>query len=95
VLKLAFSGVPFGSALRGFGGLSYFLFRDSDAPPVELSLASGGTTLGRYEHRDAWGWHPFRVATAALAGQRAPLELEVSSAGKEGRDFCFALEVLE
>jgi hypothetical protein len=94
-LKLAFSGVPFGSALRGFGGLSYFLFRDSEAPPVELSLASGGTKLGRYEHRDAWGWHPFRVATAALAGQSAPLELEVRSAGHEGRDFCLALEVLE
>jgi hypothetical protein len=94
-LRLSFSGVPFGSALRGYGGLSYFLFRDSDAPPVELSFAAGETELGRHEHRAASGWHPFRVATAAFAGRTLPLELEVRSAGAEGRDFCLALEVLE
>ncbi len=94
-LRLSFAGVPFGSALRGHGGLSYFLFRDSDAPPVELSFATGETELGRHEHRDAWGWHPLRVATAAFAGRTLPLDLEVRSAGAEGRNFCFTLEVVE
>jgi hypothetical protein len=95
VLKLVFADVPFSASLRGFGGLSYFLFRDSDAPPITLALSSQGTPLGRYEHHDRSGWHPFRLATPSLAGKTAPLELEVSSRGGEGRDFCLTLEVVE
>jgi hypothetical protein len=95
VLKLVFAEVPLGATLRGFAGLSYFLFRDSDAPPVTLSLSSQGTELGRYEHQDRSGWHPFRFATTHLAGKTAPLELEVSSRGRQGRDFCLTLEVVE
>lgn len=95
VLKLVFADVPFSAALRGFAGVSYFLFRDGDAPPVTLALASQGIAFGRYEHHDRSGWHGFRLATPALAGKRAPLELEVSAPGNESRDFCLALEVVE
>jgi hypothetical protein len=94
-LRLTFSGVPFGAGLRGFGGLSYFLFRDSDAPPVTLELASDGVALGSYVHHDAWGWHPFRVATSERAGRTGTLELALHAGRATDRDFCFALEVLE
>jgi hypothetical protein len=95
VLRLVFVDVPFGAALRGFAGLSYFLSRDSDAPPIALSVSSQGTELGRYEHHDRSGWHSFGFATPLFSGKTAPLELEVSAKGREGRDFCLALEVVE
>jgi hypothetical protein len=94
-LRLALAGVPFGSKLRGFAGLSYFLFRDSTAPPIELSVASEGAVLGRHLHEDAAGWAPFELATPALARHVAPLELEVRSSGSEARDFCFVLEAVK
>jgi hypothetical protein len=94
-LRLTFSGVPFGPALRGFGGLSYFLFRDSDAPPITLDLATEGAALGSYVHEDAWGWHSFRIGTEALAGRTGTLELSVHAGPASQRDFCFALEALE
>jgi len=94
-LRLVFSGVPLGSALRGFAGLSYFLFRDSDAAPVTLEAASDGVPLGGYVHRDAWGFHPFRIATAANAGRTARVELALHAGETPQRDFCFTLEALE
>ena len=96
VLSLAFRAVPFGSALRGFGGLSYFLFRDSDAPPVTLALASDGAPLGSYTHEDASGWHGFSFSTAPFTGQSRGVELGVSAPDEApDRHFCFALEALE
>jgi hypothetical protein len=94
-LRLTFAAVPLGSALRGFGGLSYFLFRDSDASPVTLDLASGGARLGSYVHQDAWGWHAFGFRTDALGGQSANVELSLHSGPASDRDFCFTLEVVE
>jgi hypothetical protein len=94
-LRLTFAGVPFGSALRGFGGLSYFLFRDSDAPPVTLDVASDGVTLGSYVHEDAWGWHPFRFGTEARRGRTGSVDVALHAGDASGRDFCFTLEVLE
>ena len=94
-LRLVFSGVPLGSALRGFGGLSYFLFRDSDAPPVTLDIASEGVRLGSYVHQDAGGFHPFRLATSASAGRTANVELALHAGQAPQRDFCFTLEALE
>ncbi len=96
VLRLSFGAVPFGSALRGFGGLSYFLFRDSDAPPVTLEAASLGVHLGSYTHHDASGWHGFTLPTPSLAGRSARLELSVSAPDDATeRHFCFALEAVE
>jgi hypothetical protein len=94
-LRLVFAGVPLGSALRGFAGLSYFLFRDSDAHPITLDVASEGVRLGGYEHHDAWGWHPFRIETASNAGQTGHVELDVHAGEGTQRDFCFTLEALE
>jgi hypothetical protein len=94
-LRLTFSRVPLGSALRGFGGLSYFLFRDSHAAPVTLDATSEGVRLGSYVHQDAWGFHPFRLATAAHAGRTADVELALHAGETPQRDFCFTLEVLE
>lgn len=96
VLRLTFAGVPLGSTLRGFGGLSYFLFRDSTAPSVTLDVASLGMRVGSYTHRDAWGWHAFTLPTVSLAGRSAAVELSISAPDEAtDRHFCFALEVVE
>jgi hypothetical protein len=96
VLRLSFDAVPLGSALRGFGGLSYFLFRDSDAPPVTLAVESLGVHVGSYTHQDAWGWHGFTLPTPSLAGRSARVELSVSAPDDASdRHFCFALEAVE
>ena len=94
-LRLTFAGVPLGSALRGFGGLSYFLFRDSDAPPVTLELASDGTRLGSYVQEDAWGWHAFGFRTDSLGGRSSNVELSLHAGRASDRDFCFTLEVVQ
>ncbi len=94
-LRLTFAGVPLGSALRGFGGLSYFLFRDSEAPPVTLELASDGAPLGRYVHQDAWGWHAFGFRTDAFRGRSANVELSLHAGQAPNRDFCFTLAVVQ
>jgi hypothetical protein len=95
VLRLRFSGVPTGGALTGFAGLSYFLFRDGGREPIRLSARLGERAFGSYVHRDEWGWHAFRLSGEPdAAGTTAPLELTVQSEHAEGRDFCFALEVL-
>src|SRR5262249_42296721 len=52
-LRLTFADVPLAAELSGHAGLSYFLFRDSVAPPVTLSFSAGGALVGRYEHQDA------------------------------------------
>jgi hypothetical protein len=92
-LRLTFAQVPLGARLRGFAGLSYFLYRDSDAPPVTLRASSGSTSLGSYAHQDASGWHPFQLSTAALVGQSASVELEIAAGGL-AHDFCFALDAV-
>jgi len=95
VLRLRFSGVPVGRTLHGFAGLSYFLFRDGGREPIRLSARLGEHAFGSYLHRDEWGWDAFRLSgDPGAAGTTAPLELTVQSEHAEGRDFCFALEVL-
>ena len=94
-LRLTFAGVPLTRQMRGFAGLSFFLFRDSVAPPVKLGLSSEGTSLGSYLHEDAWGWHAFGVSTPAVAGRTSSVEVEISAGDGSQRDFCFVLEAVQ
>jgi len=85
-LLLRFAGVPVGQKIRGFAGLSYFLHRDGKGAPVNLQARVGNAELGRYQHREETGWHPF--VFSATAGESVDVEFEVQSPGS-GRDFCF------
>jgi hypothetical protein len=94
-LRLRFSRVPAGRVLQGFGGLSYFLFRDGGREPIRLSARFGEQPFGSYLHRDEWGFHAFRLSGLPPApGATVPLELVVQSERAESRDFCFTLEVV-
>jgi hypothetical protein len=93
-LRLRFSGVPRGSAIQGFAGLSYFLFRDGGREPIELSATLVGSSFGSYLHRDEWGFRGFRLTGGGADAATGSLELTVRSEQADARDFCFALEVL-
>src|SRR5262249_39686030 len=94
-LRLRFANVPLGRTLRGFAGLSYFLFRDGWGEPVELGVRVDDAVLGSYRHHDEWGWHAFSLSSTAFAGRSATVEVEVRAERAEHRDFCFALEAVE
>jgi hypothetical protein len=95
VLRLRFSGVPLGSSLHGFAGLSYFLYRDGVGAPVRLAVASGALELGAVLHRDEMGFRGFDFSTAPVAGQTADIDFFVSSTDATRRDFCFSAEAVE
>jgi hypothetical protein len=88
-LSISFQSVPLGRVIRGYGGLSYFLFRDGQFPPVEFSVRVAGENIGRHVHRDEWGWRRFELPLGRHAGTRADVEFIIRSEHAEQRHFCF------
>lgn len=94
VLRLRFRNVPLGRSLRGFAGLSYFLFRDGLGQPITLRAETGGEPAGEYVHRDEWGFRGFELAPARI-DVTSDVEFEIAAEGGEARDFCFVAESVE
>jgi hypothetical protein len=93
-LRLRFRGVPLGARLRGWAGLSYFLFRDGVGEPVTIAFRSQGRSLGEHQHRDEWGFRAFTLETAGVAGTTADVEVFVRAENAANRHFCFVAETL-
>jgi hypothetical protein len=94
-LRLRFANVPLGRALRGFAGLSYFLFRDGIGRPIALRARVDGELLGSHRHRDEWGFRGFEFALASHAGRTGTVEFEIEAEHAPARDFCFFAESVE
>lgn len=94
VLRLRFKDVPVGRSLRGFAGLSYFLFRDGLGQPITLRARVGDAVVGTHTHRDEWGFRGFELATPGVSGS-SDVEFEIASEGGKARDFCFTAESVE
>ncbi|MEP7052179.1 MAG: hypothetical protein ABJB12_17575 [Pseudomonadota bacterium] len=88
-VRLTFTNVAMGRKIYGFGGLSYFLFRDGVHGPTLLSVHVQGQRVGSYEHHDERGWRHFEFDTERFAGQTATVEFDVSSDDPSDRQFCF------
>jgi hypothetical protein len=88
-VRLRFSKVLMGREIHGYGGLSYFIFRDGAHGPVLLTAQVSGQEVGSYEHHDERGWHGFDFDTARFAGQTADVEFDISSDDPVDRQFCF------
>jgi hypothetical protein len=88
-LSVTFASVPLGRVIRGYAGLSYFLFRDGRLPPVELAVRVGGEEIGRYVHHEERGWHGFEIPLGKYAGSLQDVEFRVRSEQAEQRHFCF------
>ncbi|HEX6766749.1 MAG TPA: hypothetical protein VF103_14745 [Polyangiaceae bacterium] len=93
-LHLRFRGVPLGSRLRAWAGLSYFLYRDGLGEPVTIAFDAEGRRLGTHRHQDEWGFRAFSFATPEVAGHTSDVEIVVSADSAWGRDFCFVAETL-
>jgi hypothetical protein len=89
VLVLTYPKVPLGQVVRGYGALSWFLWRDGGNSPVELEVRVDGKSIGTFVHRDEEGWHGFEFPTGASAGKSATVEFRVRSERPENREFCF------
>jgi hypothetical protein len=88
-LRIRFQAVPLGDVVRGYAGLSYFLFRDGEGAPVSLTVNVAGASIGRYVHRDETGWHPFEMRLGKNARSTADVEFVVESPAARDRQFCF------
>lgn len=90
---IRFSAVPLGQVIRGFGGLSWFLERESKGTDIKLEVRVDHEPLGVYQHADGDGWTGFEFDTAAFAGTPHQVEFRVSSSRARQREFCFHASV--
>jgi hypothetical protein len=89
VLVLRYTDVPLGRVVRGYGALSWFLWRDGGNAPVELEARVNGEPIGTWVHREEQGWNGFEFATGRHAASRATVEFRIRSDRANGREFCF------
>jgi hypothetical protein len=92
---IRYHDVPLGARIRGHTATSWFLMRDRDSAPIEVTIRVGGTVVGTVTHQDAgsWtSWHPFDFALGESANQRTDVVFEVRSADPANRQFCFQAE---
>lgn len=88
-----FKGVTLGNSIHGYGGLSYFLERESKGTPINLEAFVEGASLGVFTHNDGQGFVPFEFSTQHLAGQTHDVEFRVRSSKSRQRDFCFQADI--
>jgi hypothetical protein len=88
-----FAGVQLGSRIRGYGGMSYLLERESKGTPINLEVLVDGNSIGTFTHSDGEGWRRFEFATPGLEGQTHDVEFRVSSKRSKQRDFCFQADI--
>jgi hypothetical protein len=93
-LRLRFRGVPLGARIRGWAGLSYFLFRDGVGDPVTIGFHAQGRSFGEHRHRDEWGFRAFTLPTPGVSGTTADVEISVRAENAANRHFCFVAETL-
>jgi hypothetical protein len=92
-LTLRFEDVPLGARITGHAGLPYWFERELHGTPIELTFSVDGEALGTWLHRDGEGWKPFEFSTAARAGQRGTVELQITSERAWRRELCFEASV--
>jgi hypothetical protein len=89
VLVARYPSVPLGRVVRGYGALSWFLWRDGGTSPVELEVRVDGESIGTFVHRDEQGWSGFEFPTGSHAGKNASVVFRLRSDRPENREFCF------
>jgi hypothetical protein len=87
-LRILYRQVPLGTVVRGYGALSWFLMRDGEGTPIELSVSVAGEQIGTFVHHDQQGFSPFEFPTGRHAGTVADVEFVVSSQSPKNRHFC-------
>lgn len=91
--SVTFHDVELGSKIIGYGGLPYFLERESEGAPVELEVLVDDRRLGDMTHEDGEGWKRFEFSTQPFAGERHDIEFRVSARKAHQREFCFQADI--
>ncbi len=81
--------VPLGERIRGHTATSWFLMRDRDTDPIEVTVRVGDRVVGTVSHHDEAGWRLFDLPLGDQANQTAEVVFEVRSRDAENRQFCF------
>ncbi len=89
VLRVRFTGVTFGDALHGHGGLQNEAERSKTGAPVTLTWKHEDRVIGRLVHQDGEGWKGFELGTPELKGQKGDLVAEITSPSGNRRQYCF------
>ncbi len=88
-----FEGVTLDTRLIGYGGLPWFLERESHGAPVLLEVFIDDDNVGSMEHEDGEGWKRFELSTEPYAGEAHAVEFRISAKKARQREFCFQVDV--
>lgn len=99
-IQIRLDAFRFGKTLHGTHGVYVHSERLLKFPPIVLHVSGQEAPIGKIVHKDGEGWTHFQMDTAAMAGQVAPLSLEIESpvgvatGGYDGmwRQYCFVLD---
>lgn len=86
-LRLRFSGVTFGEALVGHGGVQWITERVPSQERTTVAFSAFDRPLGEHVHKLGAGWTRFELPTPELAGKTGELVADVG--GSAQRYFCF------
>jgi len=89
---IRYRDVPLATRIHGHTATSWFLMRDRETAPIEVTIRVGGDVVGTVTHYDARGWtswHPFEFELGAHANRTSDVVFEVESDDPENRQFCF------
>lgn len=92
-LRLVFGDVPAGSAIVGYAGLPYLIFRDGIGTPVTLAAFVDGERVGESVHRDEDGFVRFEFPIPEALRRLGEVRFEISSAEPNAREYCFTAEL--
>ncbi len=93
VTTVRFDDVQLGTRLVGYGGLPWFLERETSGAPVTLDVFIDDKKLGQMTHEDGEGWKRFELSTEPFAQERHSVEFRVSAKRTHQREFCFQVDV--
>jgi hypothetical protein len=91
-MVVEYEGVPLGRELAVGTGLHNVWRRKAGDGTVVLRVLVDGREIGRTESGNRTGWQVSRFPTPALAGKRATVRFEITSARPQARHFGFAAE---
>jgi hypothetical protein len=92
VTRLEWTDIPLGTQLVGYTGLHDYYSRKSADGPVDFKLFVDGRERGKVHHLNTDGWRRVTVDTAAEAGGKHTVRVEISAPNAAWRTFGFHLE---